>query len=63
MGFEVLTAVVINVYNFKDVEPCSPYVSQQPVTCRFLAWLILDPEDGGDIFPRNICSHTDYTAL
>jgi hypothetical protein len=29
----------------------------------FLARLIFDPEDGGDIFLRNVGSYTDYTVL
>jgi hypothetical protein len=29
----------------------------------FLARMIFDPEDGGDTFLRNVCSHTDYTAV
>jgi hypothetical protein len=29
----------------------------------FLAWLIFDPEDGGDTFHRNVRPYTDYTAL
>jgi hypothetical protein len=29
----------------------------------FLARLIFDHEDRDDTFPRNVCSHTDYTAL
>jgi hypothetical protein len=27
-----------------------------------LAWLIFDPEDGGDTFLRNVGSHEDYIA-
>jgi hypothetical protein len=34
-----------------------------PATRWYLARLISGPEDGGDTFLRNICSHTDYTAL
>jgi hypothetical protein len=33
------------------------------LVARFLALQNLDPEDGGDIFLRNVDSHTDYTAL
>jgi hypothetical protein len=32
------------------------------VSERVSARLILDPEDGGDMFLRNVDSHTDYTA-
>jgi hypothetical protein len=31
--------------------------------CTLLARLIVYPEDGGDIFPQNVGSATDYTAL
>jgi hypothetical protein len=27
--------------------------------CSMLPWLILDPEDGGHMFLRNVDSHTD----
>jgi hypothetical protein len=37
--------------------------SVQQVTGWFLVRLIFDPEDLGDMFLRNVCSHTDYTAL
>jgi hypothetical protein len=29
----------------------------------FVVWLTFDPEDGDDIFLRNVCSHVNYTAL
>jgi hypothetical protein len=46
-GFEVLTAA-------KNVESAA---------CWLLARLIFVPEDGVDTLLRNVCSHTDYTAL
>jgi hypothetical protein len=36
---------------------------QLPAPCWFLAWLIFNPEDGGDTFFRNVSSHMDYMAL
>jgi hypothetical protein len=56
--FEVLTAVVMKSSNFWDITPCSPL----KVNCSachllshwFLVRLILDPEDGGDMFLRNV---------
>jgi hypothetical protein len=38
-------------------------VRKPPATRCFLARLIFDPEDGGDMFHRNVGSHTDYMAL
>jgi hypothetical protein len=29
VGFEVLTAVVINIVIFRDIAPCSPYVNRR----------------------------------
>jgi hypothetical protein len=50
VGFEVFTAVIMKSIIFWDTTPCSP--------------LSFDPEDGGDIFLRNVClNSTDYTAL
>jgi hypothetical protein len=43
-GFEVLTAVVMKSTVFWDIMPCSPL----RVNRRF------DPEDGGDMFLRNV---------
>jgi hypothetical protein len=37
-----------------DVATCSRW---------FLAQLIFDPEDGGDMFLENISSYTDYAVL
>jgi hypothetical protein len=71
--FNDLTAVVMNVVVFWD-----PYMNRRfggnepnkkpacclaPAACWFLAWLILGLEDGSDAFIRNVCYHTDYTAL
>jgi hypothetical protein len=36
--------------------------NQAPATCLLLL-LLLDPEDVGDTFLRNVGSNTDYTAL
>jgi hypothetical protein len=55
--FEVLTAVVMNVAIFWDIAPCSSYGYT-----LVLAWLIFDPEGGGDMVLQNISSHLDYTA-
>jgi hypothetical protein len=52
--------------------PCGPYVIVIPTACSFclatcsrwfLAWLIFDPDDGGNTFLWNVGSYTDYTAL
>jgi hypothetical protein len=40
VGFEILTAVVMKIYNFWDIRPCSPLKDSQ----RF----------GGDRFLRNV---------
>jgi hypothetical protein len=45
---------------FWDMTPCSPL----KVSRRFLLWLFFDPEDGDDMFLRNVrLLSTHYTAL
>jgi hypothetical protein len=78
VGFHVLTAVIMNsTAMFWDIAPCSPYVTQrfgrayhlhlqgrksaEQETC--VQEMARYAEDGGDTFFRNVCSHTDYTAL
>jgi hypothetical protein len=78
VGFEVLTAVVMNVIIFSDIAPCSRYVNRRfgithhlhlqgrilvPATHWFLARLIFGPEDGGDSFLRNVGPRTNYSVL
>jgi hypothetical protein len=65
----------MNFAIFWDITPCSQYVNRRfgenhhlssgyiPAARWFLTRLILDAEDSGDIFPRNVGSHTDYTVL
>jgi hypothetical protein len=51
IGFEVFTAVVMKSINFWDMTPCA---------CQTY---FFDPEDGGDMFLRNVgCNSMDYTA-
>jgi hypothetical protein len=55
VGFEVSTAVVMKSIIFCDMTPCD------------VSWFLLNyclvPEDGGDMFLRNVgCNSTDYTA-
>jgi hypothetical protein len=64
--FEVLTTVVTNCSVFWDITLCGllianrcfnmfPPSSNLPTTSYwFLAWLILRPEDGGNVFLQNI---------
>jgi hypothetical protein len=68
----VLTAVDMNVAIFWNMAPCSPYVNR-----RFEATYNLHLQGRksaeqetsvyrvprGDNFLRNVCSHTDYTAV
>jgi hypothetical protein len=56
---EVLTAVLTKVVIFCDIALCSPYLTER----WFLARLIIYPDDGGDMFLRNVGSYTDYKAL
>jgi hypothetical protein len=59
VGFDVLTAVVMKSTVFLDVTPCSSL----KVT-GILFGLFFDPEDRGDVFPRNFgWLSTDCTAL
>jgi hypothetical protein len=70
IGFEVLTAVIIKSINFWDITPCSPLSvnrrfggTYRQLSRWFLVQLIFYPEDGGDMFIRNVGWHsTDYTA-
>jgi hypothetical protein len=66
VGFEVLTAVVMNSYVLWDITPCSPFhlqgrrisharnQSEARSNAGFLLGLFFDPEDGGDMFFRNL---------
>jgi hypothetical protein len=57
VGFEVFTAVVMKSIVFWDMTPCSPLNAggkQSSAHAGFLFDLFLDPEDGGDMFLRNI---------
>jgi hypothetical protein len=71
VGSEVLTAVVIKSYIFQNITPCSPLKGNRHrallAICfhaDFLLSLFFDPEDGGDIFLRNVgYLSTDYAAL
>jgi hypothetical protein len=62
VGFEVSTAVVMKSTIFWDITPCSLLA-----TCfqaGFLLGIFLDPEDGGDMFFRNVGRlSTDCTEL
>jgi hypothetical protein len=60
-GFEVLTAAIMKSSIFWDITPCSPLKVNRRfvllVACfhaGFLLGLFFDPEDGGDMFLRNI---------
>jgi hypothetical protein len=62
IGFEVLTAVVMKSTIFWDITPCSPLSVNQSESgwqaelfhAGFLLGLFFGPEDGGDMFLRNI---------
>jgi hypothetical protein len=60
IGYEVLTAVVMNVILW-DIALCTSYVNWHfggtyPSS-------VFDSEDGGDSFLRNVGSYMDYTRL
>jgi hypothetical protein len=62
--FQVLTAVVMKGSTSTDVSEEHVAVLATCFTRRFLAQLIFDPEDGGDMFLRNVAGIlTDYTPL
>jgi hypothetical protein len=48
-GFEILTAVCIKSSIFWDIK-----LYLLSASCWFLAWLIFDPEDRGDVIVRNV---------
>jgi hypothetical protein len=56
VGFEVLTAVVMKHYIFKDITPCSQ-LNVKPACymlhAGFILGLFFDREYGGDIFLLN----------
>lgn len=56
---EVLTAVVMKITVFWDIF----IIFIVRAGGWFLALLILDPEDEGDTFLRNVGLYTDYTSL
>jgi hypothetical protein len=60
VGFEVLTTVIMNSAVFWVSTPCS-----LERTCRlsFLLRLLFHPENGGDVFLRNVGLSPSYTAL
>jgi hypothetical protein len=70
VGFEVLTAVVVNVI-FRDIASCilyenrrfgGTYLPSYLLARWFIGRMIVDHEDG-DMFPRNFASYTDYAAF
>jgi hypothetical protein len=76
VGFEVLTAVIMKSTIFWDITPCRPLsqptfrrkISIALIASCFHADFFLDlffyPEDGGDMFLRNVGRlSTDYMAL
>jgi hypothetical protein len=66
LGFEVLMEVVLKGYNtVQSVQYQSMFRQSVLLTsCWYLAGLFFDPEDGGDIFLRNVDSLSiDYTVL
>jgi hypothetical protein len=60
VGSKVLTAVVMKRPIFWDIGACSPLKVNQlkqnliPASCWFFHGLFFNPDDGGDIFLRNV---------
>jgi hypothetical protein len=59
LGFEDLTAVVMNTYIFWDITLCSPLPSGKQSSAYYLFHAdffigFFDGEDGGDMFLRNV---------
>jgi hypothetical protein len=67
VGFEILTAVVIESTIFWDITPCSPLKVNRVANCFHavsLLRLFFSPKDGGGVFLRNVSwISTDDTAL
>jgi hypothetical protein len=52
-----------NIHKQNKVTKNLPFLACHLLTCWFLLELFFDPEDGGDMFLRNVgCNSTDYTA-
>jgi hypothetical protein len=70
VGFEVLNEVNYEEFYLLNKTPCSPVkVNQQetarllPALCWFLFALFFDPEDGVDMFLRNVNSLLRYYTM
>jgi hypothetical protein len=65
VGSEVITAVTVVSAIFLVVPPCSWERARHiaSIFSLFLAWYILGPEDGGNMFLRNVEFCPNYMAL
>jgi hypothetical protein len=54
VGFEVFTAVVVKSAIFWDVTPFSPLSVNRRFGGKSCSAYFFDPEDGGDMFLRNV---------
>jgi hypothetical protein len=64
VGFEVRTAVIMKSSVFSNITPCSPLEFATCFLAGFLLGLFLDPENGSDMFLRNVAwLSMDYTTL
>jgi hypothetical protein len=69
IALSLLTVCILKNVNLQTDEstvcitPCSSELNLPPAFRAFLLRLLFDPEDGGDMFLRNVALSPNYTAL
>jgi hypothetical protein len=63
MGTDVSEENITSIFRVKISGTRNQLAVGVSAALLFLPRLILDPENGGEIFLRNVGSHTDHAAL